>query len=140
MRKIGINVLSTVSQKESILFEKYIYRQAKKFDDKVRKEMYLWFIYQTVGLLLMNVKKPLKQIKKGKVGWKSVTYEKIIATLQEHDDYIVMPFEVVEGVVECPKCEGSKTWSVQKQTRGGDEIMTTFSRCVNCGHDWRYSG
>ena len=56
------------------------------------------------------------------------------------DDYLTKPFEVVDGVVTCPKCQGMKTWSVQKQTRSSDEPMTTFSRCALCNHQWSYSG
>ena len=79
-------------------------------------------------------------LKKGNVGWKNPLYNNIESKIQEHDDYIVKPFEVVDGVVKCPKCQNSKTWSVQKQTRSSDEPMTTFSRCVTCGHQWAYSG
>lgn len=145
MRQTGIDVLSTaVKQKQnSTTFEKYIYKQAVKLAKDNFEDLYTWILYQVVGLLLLdinNMKATLKMVKKGKVGWTSPTYDGITERLQEHDDFIVMPFEVVEGVVECPKCGSTKTWSVQRQTRGADEPMTTFSRCAKCSHNWRYSG
>ena len=79
-------------------------------------------------------------VKSGKIGWKSPTYDSVSTKIEEFDEYLAKPFEVVEGVVECGKCHSKKTWSVQKQTRGSDEPMTTFSRCVECGNQWTYSG
>lgn len=99
--------------------------------------------YQTCGLLLQQKydnKDILKQLKKKKVLWSSTSFEQIESKLQEHDQYLVQPFDVVDGVVECPKCKKSKTWSIQKQTRGADEPMTTFSKCVSCGFSWAYAG
>jgi DNA-directed RNA polymerase subunit M/transcription elongation factor TFIIS len=46
--------------------------------------------------------------------------------------------EVEEGIDTCGKCKKNKTTSYQLQTRGGDEPMTKFVRCINCGHKWRY--
>lgn len=118
--------------------EKYIYETCK--DDP---EKYTWYIYQTAGFLLQDVKtlrKVAKDVKEGRIGWKSPMYDPIASKIQEHDEYIVKPFDVVDGVVTCPKCGGSKTWSIQKQLRSGDEGMTTLSRCVTCGNHWSYSG
>lgn len=145
-RQTGIAILGTAikQSKNCVSFEKYIWKHASKIEEDMQEEMYFWFAYQVVGLVLMNANKQLKPllkaVKKGKVGWKSPSYDDVTARLDEHDDYLVTPFEVVEGVVDCPKCGGSKTWSVQKQTRSSDEPMTTFSCCVTCGHKWRYSG
>ena len=46
--------------------------------------------------------------------------------------------EIEDGIDTCNKCGKSKTLRVQLQTRGGDEPMTNFIRCVNCGNRWRY--
>ena len=93
-------------------------------------------------MLLQNkkIKEVNNEVKDGRVGWKHYIYDGIESKLQEHDDYLTKPFEVVDGVVTCPKCQGMKTWSVQKQTRSSDEPMTTFSRCALCNHQWSYSG
>ena len=121
----------------------------KKKIDKLGldEEKYLWVVYQTIGNILKlensskdKLKPLLKQIKKHRVGWKDPMYDNVRQKLEEHDDYLVNPFEVSEGVVECKKCGSKKTYSCQRQCRGSDEPMTTFSKCVNCGNEWTYSG
>ncbi|MFX1319547.1 MAG: transcription factor S [Promethearchaeota archaeon] len=37
----------------------------------------------------------------------------------------------------CPKCGHKEAYYWQVQTRSGDEAMTTFYRCTNCGQTWR---
>jgi len=139
-RELSLKALSTVlkSEKNCTIFEKYIYEKCS--DDE---EMYTWCVYQVVGLLLQNLgkmKEIAKNVKEGKIGWESETYDSISSKISEFDEYLVKPFEVVEGISECGKCHSKKTWSVQKQVRSSDEPMTTFSRCVECGNQWSYSG
>jgi len=138
MREQGVSILTTVVSKQTaVKFEKYLSKYAEEDET-----LYFWFIYQAVGLIIqgMDSEELKDSLKNKKVGWESPTYKKIEMALEEYDNYIVIPFEVVDGVVECTKCGGSKTWSIQKQLRGGDEPMTTFSRCVTCGNSWKYSG
>jgi DNA-directed RNA polymerase subunit M/transcription elongation factor TFIIS len=140
IRNSSKEALSTVlnSEKNCSFFEKYIFTQTRD-----NPEIYTWCVYQIVGLLLQDIsamKKLANDVKTGKIGWKSCSYDIISSKIEEYDDYLVKPFEVVEGVVECGKCQSKKTWSVQKQTRSADEPSTTFSRCVECGHQWSYSG
>jgi len=107
-------------------------------------------VYQTIGDILAlgvlgeitktTLKPILKNLKKKKVGWYNPIYDDIRKKLDEYDDYLVNPFEVAEGVAECGKCGSWKTFSCQSQRRGGDEPMTTFSKCVKCGAEWTYSG
>jgi DNA-directed RNA polymerase subunit M/transcription elongation factor TFIIS len=139
-REIGIKALSSVlnNKKNCETFEKLIY-------DKVsnNKEFYIWSVYQVCGFLLKDkgeMKIVAKNIKKGKIGWNAVCYDETRQKIEEFDEYLIKPFEVVEGVVQCLKCQSKKTWSVQKQTRSSDEPMTTFSKCVDCGHQWSYAG
>tara|TARA_R110000824_G_scaffold261072_1_gene449698 strand:- start:28 stop:468 length:441 start_codon:yes stop_codon:yes gene_type:complete len=42
---------------------------------------------------------------------------------------------MVEGIYTCPKCNGKKVKTIQKQTRSSDEPTTEFNSCV-CGHNW----
>ncbi len=145
MRQLGIDAFSKVlkNPKNCNFFEKYVYEQCKKdckkdFDEKT----YIWCIYQVIGLFLQNndSRKIATDIKAGKIGWKSPSYEEISRKMEEFDNYLIKPFEIAEGVSECGVCHSKKTWSVQKQIRSQDEPMTTFSRCVECGHQWSYSG
>lgn len=142
-RQLGVQALSQVLKqpKNCQIFEKYIFEQVEDAENST--ELYLWCIYQVIGLLLKdssNMKGTAKAVKEGRIGWKSPTYDSVSAKIEEFDEYLAKPFEVVDGVAECGKCGSKKTWSVQRQTRGSDEPMTTFSRCVECGHQWAYSG
>lgn len=135
---LGKKILGTVlkNPKNIEMFDKYI-------SEKVGNapEMYAWCSYQIAGLLMtMEMKKVLGEVKEGKIGWDSSTYKEVAENLNEYDQYLKNPFEVAEGVSECKKCGSKKTWSIQKQTRSSDEPMTTFTRCVQCGHQWSYSG
>lgn len=142
-RHSGIQALSMVLKqpKNCQTFEKYIFEQVEESENAA--ELYNWCIYQVIGLLLrdvINMKETANAVKNGRIGWKSPTYDSVSARIEEFDEYLAKPFEVVEGVVECGKCHSKKTWSVQRQVRSSDEPMTTFSRCVECGHQWSYSG
>lgn len=138
--KLGVKCLKLVLQNEKncIILEKMI-RKATKNDI----EFYKWALYQICGILLTgekSVKDVGNEIGKGNIGWKSSTYTDISQKIEEFDDYLVNPFEIVQGVSQCEKCGSKRTWNVQKQTRSSDEPMTTFSRCVDCGNSWSYSG
>ena len=81
-----------------------------------------------------------KVLSQEKFGWNHEDFSEIIFKQREQDDFIVNPFEVEEGVLTCPKCSKSRTFSYSKQTRSADEPMTTFATCMNCRHKWTYSG
>ena len=139
-RKLAIKCLKCVLEKENncIILEKLVKKATG--DDT---EFYIWAIYQICGLLLKKektVKEVGVEVGKGNIGWKSCTYTDISQKIEEFDDYLVNPFEIVQGVSQCEKCGSKRTWNVQKQTRSSDEPMTTFSRCVDCGNSWSYSG
>ena len=38
----------------------------------------------------------------------------------------------------CGKCGSTKVSNYEKQTRSGDEPMTQFFECSDCGHRWRF--
>lgn len=149
-RENGKKALFTVVTKEKNVevIERNIYRVAKKGDKKVGggrspEETYKWIVFQFVGSILQNrstVKEGLAEVKAKNVGRKNEFYTQIRDQLEETYQYLIKPFDVSEGVVECPKCKSKKTFSVQRQTRGGDEPMTTFSVCTDCGKDFVYSG
>lgn len=139
-KKIGIKCLSLVlKNKNNCKILENLVDKATKGDF----EFYKWAIYQICGLLVKGektVKEAGLEVSKGKIGWKSSTYDDISQKMEEFDDYLVNPFEIVQGVSQCEKCGSKRTWNVQKQTRSSDEPMTTFSRCVDCGNSWSYSG
>ncbi len=145
MRENGMKVLSKVCDSPSARkkMEKRLFLLVK--DKENMEELYKRYLIQLVGMLIQepnSTKIFNKLLKLGRMGWKNPQYTCYQNNIDEHDNFIVHPFDVVDGVVECPKCHKSKTWSVQKQTRSADEPMTTFSKCADpdCGHEWTYSG
>ena len=82
----------------------------------------------------------LQSLEQDKFEWNHSEFSEIIFKQREQDEFIVNPFEVEEGVLTCPKCSKSRTFSYSKQTRSADEPMTTFATCMNCRYKWTYSG
>ncbi|KAI9597433.1 DNA-directed RNA polymerase III subunit RPC10 [Syncephalis fuscata] len=61
---------------------------------------------------------------------------------KEVDDVLggAKAWENVDSTPEtCPKCEHTRAYYMQIQTRSADEPMTTFYKCCNhaCGYQWR---
>lgn len=133
----GKNALEMVlKNKQNIdIFENNIYRLSEDDDE------YLWNIYQIIGDVSNGVKlkELLVQIKSKKINWNHPFYEDMINDEIEQDNFIMNPFEIQEGVIEC-KCGSSRVFSFQKQCRGADETATTFAECSACGNKWVYSG
>lgn len=75
----------------------------------------------------------------GHVGWKHAMFASFNKIQQEQDDYIMSPFEVEEGVVQCFKCKSYKVFSISNQTRAADEPMTTISKCTKCNNKWTHN-
>jgi DNA-directed RNA polymerase subunit M/transcription elongation factor TFIIS len=61
---------------------------------------------------------------------------KIRAALKK--DRVRKPYSETEGLDECIKsnCRSMNTFRERVQTRSGDEGMTTFVRCHDCGTRW----
>lgn len=142
LRESGKLVLATVLKHEQNIriVEKCIHKNSKnanKYD-----EMYQRILYQTVGDILNggNLKSVVKNIKNELVGWDHPVFKDIKHRIEEHDEFIVNPFEVEEGVTKCNKCGSERVFTYQKQTRGADEPMSTFAKCVKCKSQWSYSG
>ena len=72
--------------------------------------------------------------------WDHECFENVKKRLHEHDDFVVHPFEVEEGVIQCLKCNSKRTYTYSKQTRGSDEPTSIFAQCVKCNNRWTYSG
>ena len=39
--------------------------------------------------------------------------------------------------IKCRKCQSDNVYSMSRQTRSGDEAMTIFYTCLNCGNKWK---
>lgn len=69
---------------------------------------------------------PLKG-KSDNVLWEAKVFEK----------YKKVELSLEEGIIQCRKCKGFKVYSYTKQTRSGDESLTTFAFCSLCSAKWR---
>jgi DNA-directed RNA polymerase subunit M/transcription elongation factor TFIIS len=81
-----------------------------------------------------------KRLSSGQVGWRHPVFDDLNDEFHEIYEFIKNPFEVVEGIFTCNKCNSKRVFSYQKQTRACDESATTFAQCSNCGAKWTYSG
>jgi DNA-directed RNA polymerase subunit M/transcription elongation factor TFIIS len=137
LRNRGREAIATVIKKPNnvIAFESLIFEKTSQ-----DREVYTWVVYQTVGLLLeisfSDWKTLASDLKSGKIGWKNRCYDEIALTIEEFDNYLIKPFEVMEGVKQCVKCNSKKTWSIPKQIRSGDEGTSVISRCSECEYQW----
>ena len=115
-------------------FDKLIYNISGEDEDRYN-EILLEIVYY------ISDKKPLKEIveilQEEQVGYNSVYFDEIKSLQEEQDNFIIKPFEIEEGVLECGKCGSKKTFSYSKQTRGGDEGTTVFAVCANCNARWK---
>ena len=136
-REEGKNALRLkLSKEENIsVFENHIH---KLYGDDIQS--YKDNMYQIVNdLTTQNMHEILSDIKQNKYGWshKSLCVYRDIE--YEQDAFIIQPFEIIEGIVDC-KCGSKRVYSFSKQTRSGDESITTFNECLVCKSKWVYSG
>ena len=134
-RQLGVQVLSKyiTSEKNVKLLEKKVNEVSDNQED-----------YKKLVLELINHKRNgssskelLKLLKSKKVLECASVYEEYRLKLKEHDGFLIKPFEVDEGVLECGKCGSNKTISYTKQTRSGDESTSVFALCYNCNNKWK---
>jgi DNA-directed RNA polymerase subunit M/transcription elongation factor TFIIS len=141
LRSNGKLALATVlKQEKSInIIEKYINKNAKKKEDY--DSVYKKILYQTVGDILKgkDLKILVNDLKKEMVCWNHCVFTNMKNRIDEHDEFIINPFEVEEGVTIC-KCGSGRVFTYQRQVRSCDEPMTTFAQCVECKAKWKYSG
>lgn len=137
MRTIAKNALALkLTRVENIeVFERYVF---ERYGHNERE--YMNSVYQLVhDIHSDNLEKVLKDLKDGKYGWNHDSLEVFRDMECEQDAFIIQPFEIIEGIVEC-RCGSNRVYSFSKQTRSGDESITTFNECLICKKKWVYSG
>jgi DNA-directed RNA polymerase subunit M/transcription elongation factor TFIIS len=137
-KTIGTKVLSTIMTKPKNvqIFLKYIDKLSKTDEDFVKN------LYQISGDVIskeLPLTELIKEVKNRNIGWKHRIYNDIKSKLDEHDDFIINPFEIIESVIECRKCGSKKTFSYSKQCRSSDESATLFVTCAVCHNKWSQS-
>ena len=126
------------------IFEKNIYdvTEKKLKDNEDLETVYFKNVFQIVMDIKENKDKLgdiLKNIKEGKLHFNHTHLETLIYEEREQDNFIITPFEIEEGVLQC-KCGSKRVFSYQKQSRGGDESSSTYAECTSCKAKWVYSG
>lgn len=99
-------------------------------------------IYQLIGDIKHMSKEDIYRsvMKTNKDPWTHMYYTDIKKYMDEHDSFIINPFEIEEGVTKCNKCGSERVYTYSKQVRSSDEPMTTFAKCFKCKSTWSYSG
>lgn len=103
-------------------------------------EELLYYIFYELHVewnVFPSLKEFFSTIKKKKFVYEHGNYDLIRKEIQEEEDFIMNPPVVDEGVIQCKKCKSSRTISFNKQTRSGDEAVSVFVRCVDCGAQFR---
>ena len=136
-REKGKMLLSSIfSKKKNVsVIERHIFDNCNNDE-----ETYLKLMHEVSTLFLdgeMKLPQILKAIKENNLLWNNNFFETFKQSLIEQDNFIISPFEIDEGVLECNKCNSKKTFSYTKQTRAGDESTTVFAVCANCKAKWK---
>ena len=59
-------------------------------------------------------------------------------TVNETVTYQMIGIDNKKTMYPCGKCKSTKVSNYEKQTRSGDEPMTQFFECADCGNRWRF--
>jgi DNA-directed RNA polymerase subunit M/transcription elongation factor TFIIS len=107
------------------------------FDICDDEETYKNILYQVISDISLGKKLQdiLEDIKSHKVLWKHESLNDFIKEEEEQDEFIVNPFQIEEGIVEC-RCGSKRVYSYSKQCRSGDEGVTSFHQCLKCKAKW----
>lgn len=138
-----IILLKTLKNKKKVnMIENLIYNFSIKNNECCLESIYKDTLFEIMFKIKRNynITDIISNLKNGEIAWESHDFDQIRFKQKEEDDFIVTPFEVDEGVVECRKCGSKKTFSYQRQDRACDESATTYSQCMNCKSKWSYSG
>jgi DNA-directed RNA polymerase subunit M/transcription elongation factor TFIIS len=139
------NILSEYMKEEHI--DKIIsllreYADNKSCNKEEEKKILCQFLYIFLGILLKEnediTKKFIISIKSDYDYFELKIFDKEKKHFEYNRDATVLAeLEIVEGIHTCRKCSNNKTVSYKLQTRGADEPMTIFIRCVSCSNRWR---
>lgn len=84
-----------------------------------------------------DLKAILAHVKAGQDVWHLPLYDTMRLEEDLENDRKTRPTKIVDGIYKCGKCKCRKVATYSVQTRGGDEAMTHFFTCVQCGNKWR---
>ena len=61
----------------------------------------------------------------------------VLNLIEAHVEEMRTEVSAGSSIVVCGKCKSDNVQWEQKQTRGADEPMTLFCKCMACGKQWR---
>lgn len=155
-RKGTIKELNKVlnDKKSSIELEESIYEWMKEYNESnMIPEFMEENIYnEKVSEILKNLNVKfnpnlLNRIKNKEIEIKKIPYLKPEEIYPEKYEKILKKKQLEQAKKEnqtasklfkCPKCKARNSRVEQRQTRSGDEPMTTFVTCLECGHVMKF--
>lgn len=140
-RPLHLALMKIFNAKQTKQIEQLIELIASKESPNERNRYYKDCVYMVIGEYLKSVNYDtiIESLKKENVGWCHSIFYNVACRIREQDDFIVKPFEVEEGVIEC-RCGSKRVFSYSKQSRSADEPMSTYAQCMVCKSKWVYSG
>jgi DNA-directed RNA polymerase subunit M/transcription elongation factor TFIIS len=152
-RSKGRQTISIIpkSEKSTIIIEKAVMNSAIKQiklsgGKAVNSNIKLWDAYYTTIIEVVfdirngeSTKDTLAALKCGSYLHDHAKLKYVRTDRDAYDEMMNKPLEVAEGVEKCRKCPSWKVYSYQLQIRGGDEGVTTFCTCSECGAKWSFS-
>lgn len=123
-------------EKNINILEKYIFLKSNNDVDIYNNILYEIYYDLHEGIPLQSI---LDKLKQGKIYWGNESFDSVKFNQEEQDNYIINPFEAVEGVVTC-KCGSNRTISFSKQIRSCDEGSSVIANCIDCKNTWTIGG
>jgi len=146
-RKVIVQTLTQngFSVKDAKKYENAIFVMCKKIGEEdsldFSEDVYPKYAYQKVGQLITSDSPEtiLEDINNAIVGWSSSIYGIYAEEMSKTRKLLVEKPKLQKGGFPCNKmeCKGRKNKNTiwyQLQTRSGDEGMTTFITCLDCGN------
>lgn len=144
-RTIIINALKTKFPEQIAKnYENEIYKMCERYDSRNIESNYKKFAYEKAGEILSeDDKEARKKIASDILSDKIAIYDSTIYRQFEdkkniENERVINPPTVQKSLYKCKHCKSDKTWSYQLQTRSGDEGMTTFINCSECGKRYKF--
>ncbi|NDE14258.1 hypothetical protein EBZ80_04935 [bacterium] len=129
---ISLNGFVKKSKNRAVI-SRFLWKQAGR--DPVYAD-FLCFEFLSELMCSMELKEVVRNLTEGRVGWQHPAFEGMRRAIRQHDEFLINPPEIQEGVIEC-RCGSRRTFSFSKQTRRADESATVFVRCSACGKTFR---
>lgn len=131
------SVMSKSNRKQVFQFIQNEIKDQTKSIPKQQELLYnIFYEIHVEWVVLPKLEDLFQLIRKRKFSFSHPFFDQIKKYIQEEEEFIATPPEIDEGVIECKRCHGKKTFSFTKQTRSSDEAVTVFVRCVECGHQF----